>query len=293
MKSKIKQNFSSWEKLNEYAKEYHAEVQKGYGTEVKYIEKDDAISVIDNRSSYQKELADKIVTGIFPYLYKIAGRLLTGKPLAVLGNKISLQRFQGRISVDDLVDAAALKTLQSLHNYDPAKGALSTFITFTTAPAMLWYAKRNRGMIPLPIEIQDKISHQILFTVDATEKELVEDIMKKLEKDTSAAQTIYFGMTNKYITIHNSIPDENANTEQEAQQGELEEKVQKVLATLAPQEELVLRMRFGIGDDNDRSQREIGQELNVSKRRIQEIEAKAMKKLKHHHKSKYLQPFME
>jgi len=71
------------------------------------------------------------------------------------------------------------------------------------------------------------------------------------------------------------------------------EQTRKVLATLTPREEQVLRMRFGIGERSDHTLEEVGQKFTVTRERIRQIEAKALRKLRHPSRSKRLKTFME
>jgi RNA polymerase primary sigma factor len=73
----------------------------------------------------------------------------------------------------------------------------------------------------------------------------------------------------------------------------LAEQTRKVLATLTPREEKVLRMRFGIGEKSDHTLEEVGQDFDVTRERIRQIEAKALRKLRHPSRSKRLKSFME
>ena len=73
----------------------------------------------------------------------------------------------------------------------------------------------------------------------------------------------------------------------------LEEKVRKSLACLAPREEKVIRMRFGIGERSDHTLEEVGQQFGVTRERIRQIEAKALRKLRHTTRAKILKPFSE
>ena len=73
----------------------------------------------------------------------------------------------------------------------------------------------------------------------------------------------------------------------------LEEQTKKVLATLTPREEQVLRLRFGIGEKSDHTLEEVGQKFSVTRERIRQIEAKALRKLRHPSRSKRLKSFME
>jgi len=73
----------------------------------------------------------------------------------------------------------------------------------------------------------------------------------------------------------------------------LSEQTRKVLATLTPREEKVLRMRFGIGEKADHTLEEVGQDFDVTRERIRQIEAKALRKLRHPSRSKRLKSFVE
>ena len=73
----------------------------------------------------------------------------------------------------------------------------------------------------------------------------------------------------------------------------LAEQTRRVLSTLTPREEKVLRMRFGIGEESDHTLEEVGQDFNVTRERIRQIEAKALRKLRHPSRSKKLKAFME
>ena len=73
----------------------------------------------------------------------------------------------------------------------------------------------------------------------------------------------------------------------------LAEQTRKVLATLTPREEKVLRMRFGIGEKSDHTLEEVGQDFEVTRERIRQIEAKALRKLRHPSRSKQLRAFIE
>jgi RNA polymerase primary sigma factor len=76
-------------------------------------------------------------------------------------------------------------------------------------------------------------------------------------------------------------------------QDDLKVQVDRVLHELSPKEEKILRMRFGIGDDVPHTLEEVGQEFAVTRERIRQIEVKALRKLRHPSKSKWLREFIE
>jgi len=73
----------------------------------------------------------------------------------------------------------------------------------------------------------------------------------------------------------------------------LAEQTRRVLSTLTPREEKVLRMRFGIGEESDHTLEEVGQDFNVTRERIRQIEAKALRKLRHPSRSNKLKTFVD
>jgi RNA polymerase primary sigma factor len=73
----------------------------------------------------------------------------------------------------------------------------------------------------------------------------------------------------------------------------LAEQTREVLATLAPREARVLRMRFGIGERSNHTLEEVGQDFDVTRERIRQIEAKALRKLRHPSRSRVLKPFLD
>ncbi len=90
------------------------------------------------------------------------------------------------------------------------------------------------------------------------------------------------------------IPDGNAVNPQDAVIDEsLCDQTRQVLATLAPREERVLQMRFGLGEGTNHTLEEVGQDFDVTRERIRQIEAKALRKLRHPSRSRVLKGFID
>ena len=90
------------------------------------------------------------------------------------------------------------------------------------------------------------------------------------------------------------IPDDEALAPQDAaSQAMLKEQLANVLQTLTPREEMVLRLRFGLEDGRSRTLEEVGKAFNVTRERIRQIEAKALRKLRHPSRSKKLKDFID
>ena len=93
--------------------------------------------------------------------------------------------------------------------------------------------------------------------------------------------------------LNDYIPDEDASEPAEAASFTLlKEQLMEVLSTLTPREEKVLRLRFGLEDGRTRTLEEVGKEFNVTRERIRQIEAKALRKLRHPSRSKKLKDFL-
>ena len=74
---------------------------------------------------------------------------------------------------------------------------------------------------------------------------------------------------------------------------DLGEQVRKALSTLTPREEKILRMRFGVGEKSDHTLEEVGQDFHVTRERIRQIEAKALRKLRHPSRNRTLATFVD
>jgi RNA polymerase primary sigma factor len=141
---------------------------------------------------------------------------------------------------------------------------------------------QEMGREPTPEEIAEKME----IPVEKVRK--IQKIAKEpisLETPIGEEEDSHLG---DFIEDKNiSSPSENVST------SSLEESTRKVLATLTPREERVLRMRFGIGENSDHTLEEVGQDFEVTRERIRQIEAKALRKLRHPARSKRLRAFLE
>ena len=89
------------------------------------------------------------------------------------------------------------------------------------------------------------------------------------------------------------IPDDSSPTPSEAVSFQLlKEQLDKVLHTLSPREEMVIKLRFGFDDGRPRTLEEVGSVFNITRERIRQIEAKALRKLRHQSRSKVLRGFL-
>ena len=144
------------------------------------------------------------------------------------------------------------------------------------------YLVQEMGREPTPEEIAGRME----MSVDKVRKVLkiaVEPI--SLETPIGEEEDNHIG---------DFLEDKSQGTPSESvMNGSLSEQTVKALATLTPREEKVLRMRFGIGEKSDHTLEEVGQNFDVTRERIRQIEAKALRKLRHPSRSKKLRAFIE
>jgi RNA polymerase primary sigma factor len=144
------------------------------------------------------------------------------------------------------------------------------------------YLVQEYGREPTPEEIAEKME----FPLEKVRKVL------KIAKEPISLETPIGEEEDSHLG--DFIEDKKILSPSEAVVGmSLTEQTRKVLATLTPREEKVLRMRFGIGERADHTLEEVGQDFDVTRERIRQIEAKALKKLRHPSRSKRLRPFIE
>jgi RNA polymerase primary sigma factor len=144
------------------------------------------------------------------------------------------------------------------------------------------YLVQELGREPTPEEIGEKME----MSVDKVRKVL------KIAKEPISLETPIGEEEDSHIG--DFIEDKNVENPTEAViSNNLASKTRQVLATLTPREEKVLRMRFGIGEKSDHTLEEVGRDFDVTRERIRQIEAKALRKLRHPSRSKQLKSFIE
>ena len=144
------------------------------------------------------------------------------------------------------------------------------------------YLVQELGREPMPEEIAEKMD----MPVDKVRKVL------KIAKEPISLETPVGEEEDSHLG--DFIEDKKVINPAEAIVNlNLAEQTRRVLSTLTPREEKVLRMRFGIGEESDHTLEEVGQDFNVTRERIRQIEAKALRKLRHPSRSNKLKTFME
>ena len=144
------------------------------------------------------------------------------------------------------------------------------------------YLVQELGREPIPEEIAEKMD----MPVDKVRKVL------KIAKEPISLETPVGEEEDSHLG--DFIEDKKVINPSEAIVNlNLAEQTRRVLSTLTPREEKVLRMRFGIGEESDHTLEEVGQDFNVTRERIRQIEAKALRKLRHPSRSNKLKAFID
>ena len=257
--------------------------------EYKLIEAEAGVKVEDLRTRWER------ITNARALLMEAKNELIT-RNLRLVVN--IAKNYVGRgLPLLDLIQEGNIGLMKAVDKFKYEKGfKFSTYATWWIRQAITRALIDQTKTIRVPVHMMEFYNRVTKASRELTQrlgKELSnEEIAKRLDVPARKVEEVYRAIQDP-IALQTPVGDEDTELEDfigdknspspysDAEKGEISDQILMILKTLSPKEEKVIRMRFGIGVDRDHTLEEVGRHLCITRERVRQIEAKALRKLKH------------